>query len=107
MEKWKPLRASHFSTPPTATDLLTHPLRYTNNLAGSKHRARHWQSDVSRSLQSVRIPAVRKAENLRVQRHDIQGQCAVSPSTKRRPFPCVFFESQDAEPFREHRIFGV
>jgi hypothetical protein len=29
MEKWKPLRASHFSTPPTATDLLTHPLRYT------------------------------------------------------------------------------
>ena len=41
MEKWKPLRASHFSTPPTATDLLTHPLRYTNNLAGSKHRARH------------------------------------------------------------------
>ena len=40
MEKWKPQRASHFSTPPTATDLLTHPLRYTNNLAGSKHRAR-------------------------------------------------------------------
>ena len=29
MEKWKPLRASHFSTPPTATGLPTSPLRYT------------------------------------------------------------------------------
>jgi hypothetical protein len=26
MEKWKPLRASHFSTPPTAAELLTRPL---------------------------------------------------------------------------------
>jgi hypothetical protein len=24
---------------PTAADLLTHPLRYTNNLSGTKHRA--------------------------------------------------------------------
>jgi hypothetical protein len=27
MEKWKPLRASHFSTPPTAAGLPTSPLR--------------------------------------------------------------------------------
>ena len=33
-------RASHFSTPPTAaTELLTHPLRYTNNLTGTNYRA--------------------------------------------------------------------
>jgi hypothetical protein len=43
MEKWKPLRVSHFSTPPTATDLLTRPLRYTNNLTGTKHRAGHFR----------------------------------------------------------------
>jgi len=41
MQKWKPLRASHFPIPPTATDLLTRPLRYTNNLTGTKHRAGH------------------------------------------------------------------
>src|ERR1700684_3801080 len=44
MEKWKPLRASHFSTPPTAAELLTRPLRYTNNLAGTKDRAEHFNT---------------------------------------------------------------
>lgn len=31
----------HFSTPPTAAEELSHPLRYTNNLSGTKHRAGH------------------------------------------------------------------
>jgi transposase InsO family protein len=43
MEKWKPLRASHFSTPPTAALFLTRKLRYTNNRPGTKYRAVHYQ----------------------------------------------------------------
>jgi hypothetical protein len=43
MEKWKPLRASHFSTPPTAALFLTRKLRYTNNRPGTKYRAVHIQ----------------------------------------------------------------
>jgi hypothetical protein len=40
MEKWKAKNASHFPTPPTtATGHIYHPLRYTNNLAGTKDRA--------------------------------------------------------------------
>lgn len=49
MEKCKPLRASHFPTHPTATDLLTRPLRYTNNLSGRKD----WQT--------MRLFAIRNA----------------------------------------------
>jgi hypothetical protein len=42
MEKWKAKNASHFPTPPTtATGHIYHPLRYTNNLAGTKDRAGH------------------------------------------------------------------
>jgi|GEM_PF-5710691 len=41
MEKWKPLRASHFSTPPTAMGLPMSPLRYTNYLLGTFYRALH------------------------------------------------------------------
>ena len=39
MEKWKPLRASHFSTPPTATRYQQNSPRYTNNEFGTKDRA--------------------------------------------------------------------
>ena len=39
MEKWKAKSAFHFPTPPTATGHIYHPLRYTNNLAGTKDRA--------------------------------------------------------------------
>ena len=40
MEKWKPLRASHFSTPPTATDYLTQDSCATLTIAaGTKDRA--------------------------------------------------------------------
>jgi len=40
MEKWKAKNASHFPTPPTtATGNINHPLRYTNNLTGTKDRA--------------------------------------------------------------------
>ena len=39
MEKWKPLRASHFSTPPTATRYQLNSPRYTNNETGTKDRA--------------------------------------------------------------------
>ena len=42
MEKWKAKNASHFPTPTTATGHIYHPLRYTNNLAGTKDRAGHW-----------------------------------------------------------------
>ena len=41
VEKWKPLRASHFSTPPTATINQQSSSRYTNNDTGSKDRADH------------------------------------------------------------------
>jgi hypothetical protein len=54
MEKWKPLRASHFSTPPTAAELLTRPLRYTNNLAGTKDRAEHSQAALFFSVRKSR-----------------------------------------------------
>ena len=40
MEKWKAKSASHFPTPTTtATGHIYHPLRYTNNLTGTKDRA--------------------------------------------------------------------
>jgi len=40
MEKWKAKNTSHFPTPPTAAaSYLTHFPRYTNNLAGTNHRA--------------------------------------------------------------------
>ena len=39
MEKWKPLRASHFSTPPTAAIRNQRQLRYTNTLTGTNYRA--------------------------------------------------------------------
>jgi hypothetical protein len=41
MEIWKPLRASHISTPPTAATAsqLIRRLRYTNNPTGTKCRA--------------------------------------------------------------------
>jgi hypothetical protein len=43
MEIWKPLRASHISTPPTAATAsqLIRRLRYTNNPTGTKCRAGH------------------------------------------------------------------
>jgi hypothetical protein len=42
MEKWKAKIASHLPTSPTtATGHIYHPLRYTNNLAGTKNRAGH------------------------------------------------------------------
>ena len=41
MEMWKPLRASHIPTPPTAATAsqLVRRLRYTNNPTGTKYRA--------------------------------------------------------------------
>jgi hypothetical protein len=39
MKKWKAKNAFHFFTPPTATGRILYPLRYTNNLAGTKDRA--------------------------------------------------------------------
>jgi hypothetical protein len=41
VEKWEARSGFHFSMPPTAAELLTRPLRYTNNLAGTKDRAEH------------------------------------------------------------------
>jgi len=43
IEEWKAKSASHFPTPPTtaAGSYLTRPLRYTNNLTGTKDRAGH------------------------------------------------------------------
>jgi hypothetical protein len=57
MEKWKPLRASHFSTPPTATRLLTSSLRYTNNPTGAKDRADHdvASSDIAKHRRTSHI----------------------------------------------------
>src|SRR5579863_48071 len=65
------------------------------------------QLHVAGRVQSIRIPTVRKAENFGVQRHDIQGQRAVSPSTQRRAFATVFFESQTAKPLGKHGVFGI
>jgi hypothetical protein len=44
MEMWKPLRASHISTPQTAAGVSTIPLRCTNYLLGAFHRARQHQN---------------------------------------------------------------
>ena len=60
-----------------------------------------------RRAQSIRIPAVRKSKNLRVQRHDIQGQCAMNPPAQRRAFAAVFFESQSAKPLGKHGVLGI
>jgi hypothetical protein len=60
MEKWKPLRASHFSTPPTATRLLTSSLRYTNNPTGAKDRADH---GLSRGLARLEFACNSKSDD--------------------------------------------
>src|SRR5579859_7156884 len=65
------------------------------------------QLHVAGRVQSIRIPAIRKAEDLRVQWHDIQGQRAMSPATQRRAFAAVFFESQTAKPLGKHGVLGI
>src|SRR6185437_1385322 len=65
------------------------------------------QLDVPGCLQSIWIPTVRKAEDVRVQWHDIQDQCAVNPPAQRSAFAAVFFESKSAKALGEHGVLGV
>ncbi len=65
------LRASHFSTPPTATRYQQNSLRYTNNQAGTKDRADHLLDSMRTWLEATLAKLSRKADTAAAERGEV------------------------------------